>query len=190
MESHPTTRAAEIKRKVDAESEWRGMLKNMNALLRKSKHSDLPFMKEMLYEAVYWRPNPNKPSFDEGLANPGVSNALDNWGNREGDVAVIALVDANPAGAAWYRFYSDDNSIRGYIDETIPTIAIAVHKDYRRQGIGEKMMEWLIDHASKHNIQRMSLMVSKDNHAIKLYRKCGFLEYADKGDSLLMVRKI
>ena len=150
----------------------------------------MPFMREMLYEAVFWRSSPNKPSFEEGLSDPGVNNALVDWGERKGDTAVIALVDSNPAGAAWYRFYTDDNFIRGYIEETIPAIAIAVHKDYRRQGIGEKMIEWLIDNAAKHNIQEMSLMVSKDNHAKRLYRKCGFLEYADKGDSLLMLRRI
>ena len=165
-------------------------MENLKILLRKSRHSDLPFMREMLYEAVFWRPNPNKPSFEEGLADPGVSNALVDWGERDGDIAVIALVDSIPAGAAWYRFYTNDNFIRGYIDETIPAIAIAVHKEYRRQGIGEKMIEWLIDHASKHNIQKISLMVSKDNHAINLYRKCGFLEYDDKGDSFLMLLKI
>jgi len=162
----------------------------MNVLLRKSQDSDMPFLKEMLYEAVFWRPNPNKPSFEDGFSNPGVSNALVGWGERDGDIAVIALVDSIPAGAAWYRFYTDDNSIRGYINETIPAIAIAVHKNYRRQGIGEKMMAWLIDHASKHSIIEISLMVSKDNHAVNLYRKCGFLEYADKGDSILMLRKL
>jgi len=162
----------------------------MNIIIRKSQRSDMSFMRAMLYEAVFWRPNPNKPAFEAGLADPGVSNALINWGEREGDCAVIALVDSIPAGAAWYRFYTDDNFIRGHLDETIPTLVIAVHKDYRRQGIGEKLIEWLMDHASKHNIQKISLMVSKDNHAINLYRKCGFLEYADKGDSLLMVRKI
>ena len=146
-------------------------------------------MREMLFEAVFWHSNPNKPSLEEGLADPGVSNALVDWGKRDGDIAVIAVVDGIPAGAAWYRFYTDDNSIRGYIGETIPAIAIAVHKKYRRQGIGEKMIEWLLDHASKHNIQKLSLMVSKDIHAKKLYRKCGFLEYVDEGDSLLMVRK-
>jgi ribosomal protein S18 acetylase RimI-like enzyme len=160
---------------------------NMTIHLRKSKPSDIQFIREMLYEAVFWRPNPNKPSFEEYLTDPSV--ALMDWGEREGDTAVIALVDSIPAGAAWFRFYTDDNCIRGYINETIPAIAIAVHKNYRRQGIGEKMIEWLIDHASKHNIQELSLMVSKDNHAIRLYRKCGFLEYADKGDSLLMLRK-
>ncbi|MGC9397106.1 MAG: GNAT family N-acetyltransferase [Anaerolineae bacterium] len=143
----------------------------------------------MLYEAVFWRPNPNKPSFEESLTDPGVNQALVDWGERKGDAAVIALVDSTPAGAAWYRFYTDDKCIRGYIGETIPVIAIAVHKNYRRQGIGEKMIEWLVDHAAKHNIRKLSLMVSKDNRAIRLYRKCGFLEYADKGDSLLMLRE-
>lgn len=147
-------------------------------------------MREMLYEAVFWRPNPNNPSFDDGLADPGASNALVNWGKRAGDIAVIAFADSGPVGAAWYRFYKNDNSIRGFINESIPAIVIAVDNGYRRQGIGEKMIAWLIDHASNNNIQELSLMVSKDNHAIRLYRKCGFLEYSDTGDSLVMVRKI
>lgn len=146
-------------------------------------------MREMLYEAVFWRPNPKKPALEEGLANPGVRNALVDWGQRDGDAAVVALLDSTPAGAAWYRFYTDDNCIRGYMDETVPVIVIAVHENYRQQGIGEKMIAWLIEHASKRNIQKLSLMVSKDNHALRLYRKCGFQEYADKGDSLLMLRR-
>ena len=163
---------------------------NMNILLRKSQYSDLSFLNEMLYEGVFWRASADKPSFEQGLAFPGVSKALADWGKREGDVAVVALVDSIPAGAAWYRFWTDDNFIRGHIEENTPTLVIAVHRDYRRQGIGKKMIEWLIDHASKHSIQKISLMVSKDNYAINLYRQCGFVEYADKGDSLLMLREI
>jgi GNAT superfamily N-acetyltransferase len=160
----------------------------MNIRLRTSEPSDIQFMREMLYEAVFWRPNPNKPSFEEGLTYPGVSNALADWGTRDGDTAVIALCDSTSVGAAWYRFYTDDNCIRGYTNDAIPTVVIAVHENYRRQGIGVKMIEWLIEHATKHNIQKLSLMVSKDNHAIRLYQKCGFQEYADEGDSLLMLR--
>ena len=52
-----------------------------------------------------------------------------------------------------------------------------------------RMIEYLIDHASKHAIQKVSLSVSKDNHALNLYRQQGFLEYADTGDALLMVRR-
>jgi len=163
----------------------------MNILLRQSVQSDMPFLREMLYESVYWRSiaKGNNPSFEEALADPDVNKALIDWG-REGDVAIMAQVNSIPAGAAWYRFYTDDNFIRGYVQKTIPTLVTAVHRDYRRQGIGVKMLEWLVDHASKHNIPKVSLMVSKDNHAISLYRKCGFQEYADKGDALLMLHEI
>lgn len=161
----------------------------MDLRLRESKPSDMQFMREMLYEAVFWRPNPKKPALEEGLADPGARNALVDWDKRDGDAAVVALLDSTPAGAAGYRFYTDDNCIRGYMDETVPVIVIAVHKNYRQQGIGEKMIAWLIEHASKRNIQKLSLMVSKDNHALRLYRKYGFQEYADKGDSLLMLRR-
>lgn len=161
----------------------------MDLELRRSTASDLPFLREMLYEAVFWQENPDKPAFEEGLALPGVNTALIDWGKRDGDTAVIAVVDERYAGAAWFRFYTGEKCIRGYINETIPTIAIAVHSDFRRQGIGEKMMAWLIQHASEHNIADVSLMVSKDNDAVKLYRKCGFVEYEDAGDSLLMLRK-
>jgi ribosomal protein S18 acetylase RimI-like enzyme len=152
----------------------------------------MPFLRKMLYEAVYWRTiaNSTNPPFEDGLKAPGVWNDLADWGEREGDIAVVARVDARLAGAAWYRLYTEDNAIRGYINDTIPVLVIAVHRDYRRQGIGKRLIEWLIDHASTHNIQHISLMVSKDNPAMHLYRTCGFLDYADRGDSVLMLRKI
>ena len=71
-----------------------------------------------------------------------------------------------------------------------PVLAIAVHRDYRHQGIGRKMIEWLIDYAPKHAIQKISLAVSKDNYAINLYRQLGFQEYVDKGDTYIMVYDI
>jgi ribosomal protein S18 acetylase RimI-like enzyme len=162
----------------------------MTILLRESQDSDLPFLRKMLYEAVFWRAGVDKPSFEQGLAYPDVSKSLADWGRREGDTAVVATVDSRPIGASWYRFWTDDNFIRGFIDETIPVLVIGVHRDYRHQGAGTRMIEWLIDHASRHAIRRMSLMVSKDNYAINLYRQQGFVEYADKGDALIMVREM
>ena len=164
--------------------------KAMNILLRDSQHSDIPFLRKMLYEAVFWRASVDKPSFEEGLAYPEVSKALADWGERDGDTAVVATINSIPVGAAWYRFWTDSNFTHGYIDESTPVLAIGVHCDYRHQGIGKKMIEWLIDCASKHSIQKISLSVSKDNYAINLYRQQGFLEYADKGDAFIMVRKI
>ena len=164
--------------------------KTMTTHLRASHPTDLPFLREMLYEAVFWRSTANKPSFAEGLAYPDVSKVLADWGEREGDTAVIATIQSNPVGAAWYRYMTDDNAIRGYLDETTPVLVIGVHHDYRHQGIGSKLIESLIDHASKHAIPKISLMVSKDNYAIHLYRQQGFQEHTDTGDSFLMVRTI
>ncbi len=159
-------------------------------LLRKSQPSDMPFLREMLYEAVFWRDSAEKPSLEQGLDYPEVRKALAGWGKRDRDTAVVATLDSIPVGAAWCRFWTDSNSIRGYVDKDTPVLVIAVHRDYRHRGIGTSMIEWLIDHASKHSIQRLSLAVSKDNYAINLYRQQGFREHIDKGDWFIMVREI
>ncbi|UCG24116.1 MAG: GNAT family N-acetyltransferase [Chloroflexota bacterium] len=162
----------------------------MELRLRESQLADIPFLNEMLYEAVFWRASASRPSFDEGLAYPEVSRSLAYWGERDGDTSVVATVHSVKVGAAWYRYWTDDNFINGYIDEMTPVLVIGVHRDYRRKGIGSKMIDWLIDRASKDAIPRISLSVSKDNYALNLYRQQGFLEYADKGDALLMVRNV
>jgi len=159
--------------------------------LRESRPSDLPFLREMLFEAVYWRSiaQGNPPSLETGFADPEVSKTLADWGARDGDTAVVAQLESKPVGAAWYRYWTDDEFIRGYIDADIPALIMGTHREHRRQGIGEQMINWLMSRAAQDNIQAISLMVSKDNHAIHLYRKCGFEDYVDRGDSLLMSRK-
>ena len=144
----------------------------------------------MLYEAVFWRASVNKPSFEEGLATPDVNKSLADWGKRDGDTGVVAAIDSIPIGAAWFRYWTDDNFINGYVNENTPVVVIGVQREYRHQGAGKKMIAWLIDNAAKHAIQRLSLSVSKDNYALHLYRQQGFLEYLDNGDQLILLRKI
>jgi len=162
----------------------------MNLVLRKSRPSDFPFLRNILYEAVFWRASPDRPSLEEGLAYPEVEKALAGWGERDGDIAVVATVDSTPAGACWFRYWADDNHVIGYVEENTPVLVIGVLRAYRHQGLGRRMIKWLVDHASRHSIQQISLSVSKDNHAIDLYRQQGFLEYADRGDAYTMVRRI
>jgi len=161
----------------------------MNITLREYKSSDLPFIKKMLYEAVFWRKKENeRPPFEEGLNYDGVKNALEDWQSREGDTALIAQIDSKPAGAVWYRYFTKENSIRGYYDDAVPVIVIGVHRDYRRMGIGSKMMQGIFEYAISHNISRLSLCVSKDNYALNLYKQQGFVEHIDIGDSYIMVK--
>jgi ribosomal protein S18 acetylase RimI-like enzyme len=102
----------------------------------------------------------------------------------------VATVESIPVGAAWYRFWTHDDFIRGFVDENTPVLVIAVHRDHRRQGIGRAMIDWLVDHASRRHIQKISLCVSKDNYALNLYRQMGFLEGEDLGHSFNMVRQV
>ena len=164
----------------------------MGFLLRVATGDDLPFLRKMLYEAVYWRSisQNSNPPFDEGLAAPGVANALDNWGKREGDTATIAVFDSIPIGAAWYRFHDASNAIRGYIDETTPVLVLAVAREHRQRGVGTRLVAHLIERASEQGIDRLSLMVSNDNHAYRLYEKLDFRVHAGVDDSYLMVRDV
>jgi len=162
----------------------------MNILLRKTEHSDMPFLRTILYEAVFWRESATKPTIEIGLSLPEVSKALDDFGKRDGDIGVVATIDSIPVGAAWLRYWTESNNIRGYIEKETPVLVIGVHENYRHKGIGKEMIEWLVEYASEHLIEKLSLCVSKDNHAINLYRQQGFIEYEDIGDSILMIREI
>lgn len=71
-----------------------------------------------------------------------------------------------------------------------PVLAIAIHHGYRNRGIGRRMIAWLIDRVSKHSLARISLSVSKDNRALKLYRELGFREHVDRVDAFTMVSEI
>ena len=162
----------------------------MLIVLRDANHSDIAFLRRMLYEAVFWRASVTKPSFEDAMGIPDVSKALSEWGKRDGDTAVVAMLNSIPVGAAWYRYWTDDNFIRGYIEEATPVLVIGVHKDYRHQGIGSKMIQWLVAKALRQCVRKISLMVSKDNYAINLYQQQGFQKHVDKEDSILMVRKV
>jgi ribosomal protein S18 acetylase RimI-like enzyme len=144
----------------------------------------------MLYEAVFWRVHEGRPSFEEALAYPEVSKALIHWGDRPGDTGVIAVVDALPVGAAWFRYWEEADSVNGYVSDRTPIVVIGVHQDYRQQGIGGRLMDGLLDRAADQTVARLSLNVAKENYAIKLYRRKGFIEYRDNGDAVVMVRDI
>lgn len=162
----------------------------MDPHLREAQLDDFRFMQEMLYEAVFWRTDPNRPSLPDALAYPETEKALRDWPERPGDTGVVATIGSTPLGAAWYRLWTAEDDMRGYVDDTTPVLAIAVQQDHRRRGIGTLLLDWLIDRASTQSIARISLAVAKDNQALSLYRRMGFIEHSDTGDSFVMVRSL
>ena len=142
----------------------------MKIILRDYRSSDLAFLSEMLYEAVYWRRRSDTPSLQDALANPELRKDIDHMGSRNGDIALLACVNEVPAGAVWIRYWKVEDGIRGYISDEIPILAIAVKEPFRHQGIGAVLLDGMINAARDRGMDRISLCVSKDNVAQKLYR--------------------
>lgn len=76
-------------------------------------------------------------------------------------------------------------------------IDVAVHKDFRRQGIGEALIERLIEYSKNENISEINLEVRMSNLAAQsLYKKMGFSEvgqrpnYYENRETAILMKKI
>lgn len=96
-----------------------------------------------------------------------------------------------------------NNQIVGYIigitKKNIGTIvSIAVKKDYRKKGIGKKLLDSIIEYFKSKNVSLINLQVRIDNYeAISFYEKNGFKKvkvlknyYSDGCDAFLMEKKL
>lgn len=162
----------------------------MQILIREGTLQDLPFLYEMLYEAVYWRQSVNRPSPQQGLAKTEIARLIDDWG-RESDTAMIAeSVIGQPLGATWYRYWTDNNHSYGYISDEIPVLVIAMCMDWRRQGIGSTLLFTLKQKACEQGVKYLSLSVEKDNPAHNLFIQHGFQPAGQVGNTLTMMASI
>ncbi len=148
---------------------------------------DDQFLREMLFEAVFWSRGNDRPSLEEGLSYDYTKHILMDFGSRDGDLAVIAQMDGVKAGAAFIRYWNDDVHMRGYISKDIPVLVIGVVAAYRHQGIGGKLIEFLKEVAQERNISKISLCVTKGNVAYQLYIKQNFRIVEDIGTSYNML---
>lgn len=153
---------------------------------------DIDFLKEMLFEAVYWRSlgQGSAPSFESGLNAEGVLTSVLEWGTGRGDFGIIAIRDSHKIGAVWIRLYEQNKSIRGFIDETIPVLVIGIKQGYRKNGVGTELLQVLFREAMAKGIESISLMVSEDNNALSLYKKVGFEIIKKVDDSFLMLKNL
>lgn len=139
----------------------------------------------MLLEAAY-PPGPPRPSIDEALADPHIARYIEGWG-RAGDAALIAVDElGRPVGAAWHRVFGREEPGFGFINSATPEISIAVVPGYRSQGVGSALLGGLIDRARAEGFMALSLSVSPENPAVRLYERCGFVRVPSKDDHWTM----
>lgn len=155
---------------------------------RTYKPEDYQFLREMIFEAVFWSRNPeDRPSLEEGLSYDYTKFVLEDFGLRTGDLPIIAIVDGKRTGAAFIRYWNDETHIRGYLSEEVPVLAIAVAEEFRCNGIASGLMSSIKSSALENDIYEISLCVTKDNIAFGLYEKSAFkiVEEVDSSYNML-----
>ena len=150
-------------------------------MIRAAGPLDVRFLRDMLRHAYYWRMNesPDLP----------VARYVIGWG-RPGDEGLVALDDANPVGAAWYRLFARDEPGFGFVDESTPELTIAVVPSRRGKGFGHELMTGLLEKARRAGYDALSLSVEKDSPAVSLYERYGFRRVGEEDDALTMVAKL
>lgn len=152
------------------------------AQLRQGEAEDLDFLKEMLFEAFFWDPSVKRPSFASFRDDPEFVKLLAGW-TRRGDRAVISEENGVRTGAAWFRLWTPELHSYGFVDATTPEVAMAVKADYRRRGLGRKLLDALIQTARADGFPALSLSVSPLNSARRLYESAGFRKVGESGTS-------
>ena len=62
-----------------------------------------------------------------------------------------------------------------------------LYKEYRRKGIGTRLMEEMLEILRDQGYKRVSLAVQKANYAVKMYQKTGFRIMNENDEEFIMV---
>jgi GNAT superfamily N-acetyltransferase len=151
-------------------------------MIRKGSAADVPFMRSMLAHAYAWRVS----HFEADIP---LTRYVDNWG-RAGDVALMATETGHRVGAAWFRLFPADTPGYGFVDESTPELTISVVPSRRRHGVGNELLDALLDRAREEGHGTVSLSVEADSPAVKFYERHGFEAVREHEGGLVMQRAL
>ena len=140
----------------------------------------------MLYEAIY-QPDEDSLIPRSVIDIPEVNVYIKDFGKWKDDYCLVADSDGDIVGAVWVRIISGEIKGYGYVDNQTPEFAISLFKDYRNKGIGTQLMGRMIDYLRGKGYKQTSLNVKKENYAVKLYRKMGFVVIDESEEDYLML---
>ncbi len=159
-------------------------LPSLSIEIRPLTPADEPFLWEMLYQAIYIEEG-QPPAPREILLLPEIARYVRHWGKPD-DLGWVALAAGEPVGAVWLRLWNKAEKGYGYIDETIPELSIATLPAYRGQGVGGRLMARLLETLPP-RYPAVSLSVSQNNPAKRLYLRLGFRVAAEDVHTLTLI---
>ncbi len=154
-------------------------------IFQKITKSDIELQKNLLFVAL-WTPK-DEPKHDRKVLElPHISEYFESWGKRDDLGFFVFSNDGHSVGIIQARIKSSQNGKYS----NYPEIAIAVLPEYCGEGVGSLLMDKLISEIGN-NYDGLRLGVHPKNEvAIKLYEKFGFVVYeTGNGGYLQMVRE-
>ncbi|MCR5794619.1 MAG: GNAT family N-acetyltransferase [Solobacterium sp.] len=153
--------------------------------LRRLEAGETDLLKEFVYEAIFIPEGAEAPP-REITDRPELKLYYADFGAGRADCGIVAEDDGRPVGAAWARIMQD----YGHVDGDTPSLAIALYKDYRGQGIGTRMLEAMLQLLREKGFERVSLAVWKENYAVRIYEKAGFRITGENEHEYIMIREL
>ena len=154
-------------------------------VIREIRPEEIPVLEDFLYEAIFIPENIPMPP-KSIIENEDLQVYIRDFGKKLDDRCLVAEVDGKVVGAVWTRVMDD----YGHIDNQTPSLAISLYREYRNRGIGTQLMRCMLERLKADGYKSVSLSVQKDNYALQMYQKVGFIPVSDHGDELLMVFRI
>lgn len=144
-----------------------------DCIIRKIRPDEYSILADFLYEAIFI-PEGVQPPPKSIIQQPELQVYVEDFGKKD-DYCLVAEADNKIIGAVWVRVMDD----YGHIDNSTPSLAISLYKEFRGQGIGTVLLDGMLSLLKSENYEKVSLSVQKENYAYIMYLKAGF-EVVDK----------
>lgn len=153
--------------------------------IRNIHPQEIPVLDDFLYEAIFI-PQGVEPPPRSIIEQDDLQVYVRGFGDDPHDHCLVAEVDGKIAGAVWVRIMDD----YGHVDDQTPSLAISLYPEYRGQGFGTQLLNQMLDMLRRKGYPQVSLSVQKENYALRMYQKAGFETVEDRGEEVLMVRRM
>lgn len=156
----------------------------MAVKIRELKKEEYPLLRDFLYEAIFVPEGMSAPERSI-IERPELAMYYENFGSGEADHCLVAETEGKVIGAVWTRIMHD----YGHVDDETPSLAISLYREYRGQGIGTALLEEMLHLLKQRGYRRVSLSVQKQNRALNMYERAGFVPVKETEEEYIMIRE-
>lgn len=157
----------------------------MNYKIREISKEEYSLLEDFLYEAIFLPEGMAAPP-KSIIRQPQLQVYIKDFGKKKDDIGLVAEAGSRAVGAVWGRIMKD----YGHINDTTPSLAISLYKEYRGLGIGTALLKAMLGILRQRGYQQTSLAVQKANYAVEMYRKAGFEIVDENEEEYIMVCRL